>query len=47
MYVYHTVVINLLQRSHGQSLQFHNFIVALKTSSDEESFIAIGTFCQN
>ena len=41
------MAINLLHRLHGQSSQLHNFIFALNISSDEESFLAIGTFYRN
>ena len=41
-YIYPTLVINLSRMLHGQSLQLHNFIFALKIS-----FIAMGTFCYN
>ena len=42
------MAINLLQRLHEQLLlQFYNFIFALKISSDEESFIAMGIFFYN
>ena len=43
----YTLAINLLQRLHRQLLQFYYFIFALKSFSDEESFIAMGTFCHN
>ena len=39
------MAVNFLHRLHGQSSQLHNFIFAFKISSDEESFIAMGTFC--
>ena len=45
--IYPTLAINLLHKLHGQSSQLHNCIFALKISSDEESFIAMGTFCHN
>ena len=41
------VAINLLQSLHGHSSQLHNFVFALKISIDEESIIAVGTFCHN
>ena len=41
-YIYPTLVINLSRMLHGQSLQLHNFIFALKIS-----FIAMSTFCYN
>ena len=46
-YIYPTLAINLLHRLHVQSPQLRNFTFTLKISSDEESFIAIGTFCHN
>ena len=41
------MAINLFHRLHGRPSQLHNFILALKISSDEESSIAMGTFCHN
>ena len=46
-YIYPMLVIYLLQRLHGQLSQFNNFDFALKISSDEESFISMGSFCDN
>ena len=46
-YIYPTFATNLLYRLHGQSSHLHNFIFAFKISSDEESFIAMGTLCHN
>ena len=46
-YIDPILAINLLHRLHAQSCQLHNFTLALKISSDEESFIAMGTFCHN
>ena len=38
------MAVDVLQRLHGQSPKIHNFIFALKISSDEESYIAMGNF---
>ena len=46
-YLYPTSAINFLHKLHGQPSQLHNFIFALQIPSDEESFIAMGTFCHN
>ena len=46
-YIYPTLAINVLQGLHVQPSPLHNFTFALKTSSNEESFIAMGTFCHN
>ena len=46
-FIYLKLAINLLQRLHEQSSQFHSFIFALKIHGNEESFIAFGTFCHN
>ena len=45
--MYPTLAINLVHKLHVQSPQLHYFTFALKISSDEESFIAMGTFCHN
>ena len=45
--IYPTLVINILHRLHRQPSQLHYFIFALKISSDEQSFIAMDTFCCN
>ena len=43
-YTYPTLAINILHRLHVQLSQLHNFTFALKISSDEKSFIAMGAF---
>ena len=43
---YPILAINHLHGLHVQSPHLHNFTFALKISSDEESFIAMCTFCR-